>query len=215
MTAPRPAKGMGRKPAHIGQYGTQDAIWRAVRELGTFTAAELICRLNRELPVNDETVKSYLKRLSLGGYLGVDHAPKHRGICRLATYRLVRDQGIETPRLRRDGTASEQGKAREQLWRAMKVLREFDWFELAIAARTPDTPVAYATAAEYAETLARAGYLAVVRPARGRIRARYRFIAGRNSGPRPPQVQRLKQVYDPNLDRVVWRHEAAAQGGDR
>lgn len=55
----------------------------------------------------------------------------------------------------------------------------------------------------------------MVRPARGRIRARYRFIAGRNSGPRPPQVQRLKQVYDPNLDRVVWRHEAAAQGGDR
>ena len=34
---------------------------------------------------------------------------------------------------------------------------------------------------------------------------RYRLI--RNTGPRPPMVQRIDAIYDPNLGAVVWTRQ--------
>lgn len=49
------------------------------------------------------------------------------------------------------------------------------------------------------------GFLRVVQkadPVKGRI-ATYRLI--RNDGPKPPQIQRVKQVFDPNTGKVYQR----------
>jgi len=212
MTEPKAAKQRGRKPANIGHYGTQDAIWQAVRELKRFTRQDVICYVEAKgFAVNDATVNSYLKRLEKGSYLAVEKTPKHRGICQLATYTLERDTGVETPRLTKKGDPVTQGKGRENLWRSMKILREFDWRELALAASTNDHPVAPATAKQYCEILAKAGYLAVLRLGKGRKLSRYRLLDSKNTGPRPPQVQRIKQLYDPNLDKVVWSQQGGAQ----
>jgi len=205
MNTAKAAKGMGRKPATIGQYGTQDAIWQAVRELKSFTVADLIRHIDKSLTVNDYTVKSYLKRLEKGGYLQLDKTPKHRGACVEATYTLLKDTGVETPRLTKEGRPTIQGQGREQLWRSMKILGEFDFFELALAASTEACPVPQSTAKDYCKHLAKAGYLVTTRKGKGTIRARYRLLSSKNTGPRPPQVQRVKRVYDPNLNKVVWQ----------
>jgi hypothetical protein len=36
------------------------------------------------------------------------------------------------------------------------------------------------------------------------VLTRYRFLAARYSGPKPPMIQRIKAVYDPNRSEVVW-----------
>jgi len=214
MTEVKPAKGMGRKPAHIGHYGTQDAIWQTIREMECFTIKDLICRVDQRLKVNDLTVKSYVQRLERGGYLDRIDVGQRAGARQEHAYTLIRNTGVEAPRLRRDGTPTAQGKGREQLWRTIKILREFDWRDLSIAASTEKCPVAEGTAKAYCVILAQAGYLAVVRPSRPGTRARYKLIGSKNTGPRPPQVQKLKQLYDPNLDKVVWS-QAERQGGDQ
>lgn len=203
-----PGKGMGRKPASVGHYGTQDAIWQAIRALESFTLKDLICHVDRHLKVNDLTVKSYVQRLERGGYLNSTVIGQRAGCRQEHAYTLIRNTGVETPRLRQDGKPSEQGRGQEQMWRAMKILRDFDWRDLAIAAGTEEHPIAENTAKGYCVVLAAAGYLAVVRASKPGAKTRYRFVPSRNSGPRPPQVQRVKQLFDPNLNQVVWR-----QGG--
>lgn len=214
MSDAKPAKGKGRKPVSIGHYGTQDAIWRAVRELKSFTSADLICHINRDLTVNDGTVKSYLQRLVRGGYVTIARHGELHGARWEGTYTLERNTGVETPRLTRTGAPTVQGTGREQLWRTIKILREFDWRDLAIAASTQKCPIAEGTAKDYCKILAQAGYLAVVRASRPGTRARYKLIGSKNTGPRPPQIQKVKQLYDPNLDKVVWS-QADKNRGDQ
>ncbi len=208
MSKATPAKQRGRKPASVGQYGTQDAIWHAIRELRNFTSADLICHINRRLKVNDSTVESYLQRLRKGGYLSADKK-RFKGSCAISHYTLEKDTGVETPCLRKDGSPSLQGRGREQLWRSMKILKAFDWDDLCLAASTEAVKISKLTAKEYVQSLHRAGYLSLIKEAKPGTRARYRFLPSRNTGPRPPQVQRVKRVYDPNLDKVMW------QGGDQ
>ena len=60
------------------------------------------------------------------------------------------------------------------------------------------------TAKEYCTMLTQAGYLKVLRKASPPKKpAVYKLV--RNTGPQPPQIQRVKQVFDPNLDEVTYR----------
>lgn len=210
MSNTAPAKGMGRKPAHIGHYGTQDAIWKAVRELSTFTGNDLICHLDKALTVNDGTVKSYLKRLVKGGYLQAQPTDNRRGARQEYRYTLVKNTGVETPKLTRDGKPTVQGKGREQMWRAMKILRDFTYAELAMNASTPTCLVKPSTAKDYIKILFAAGYVVAVRPGKAKTPGRYKLLDSKYTGPRPPQIQKTKSLFDPNLDRVVW-----SNGGDQ
>jgi hypothetical protein len=211
-TLKRPARGMGRKPVNIGHYGTQDAIWRAIRELEAFTCEQLICHVSKDVAVNDHTVKSYLDRLVNADYLSIKKVPKHRGVCVEATYTLIKNTGVETPRLRKDGGKVTQGIGRECMWRSMKTLGEFDWLELVSVINADGYLVSEASAKEYCKVLALAKYLVVVRQGRGTIRSRYRLLPSKWTGPRPPQIQRTKSLFDANLNKVVWQR--GPRGGD-
>jgi hypothetical protein len=63
--------------------------------------------------------------------------------------------------------------------------------------------VTEATAKAYLKMLLACGYLRVTKKAVPKFsQARYRLI--RNHGPKPPMVQRVKQIFDPNT-REVFR----------
>ena len=109
---PNPTKGMGQKPVDLiasGANSTLDVMWAAIRKLGTFTRNDLICHINKTHRVNDYTVKSYIKRLIKGHYLAVKTISKARGCQREHTYELVKDVGLDAPRLCKDGSPSQQG----------------------------------------------------------------------------------------------------------
>lgn len=207
MSAPvKPGKGLGRKPASIGTYGTQDALWACMLTLRTFTLADIVVlAVNKGVLVSQHTASAYIKRLRKGGFLSMERQPHHSGPFRPATYTVVRDLGLETPRLRRDGAPSVQGSGRAQMWTGIKVLQSFDYQELAICTSTDSHQVTEASAKHYCELLAKAGYLVVVEASTTRKKARYRLIPRMYTGPKPPQIQRLRRVYDPNTNLVMWQ----------
>lgn len=195
---------MPRKPAHaqlIGGKTPRQRIWEAIRQLRRFTPG----MLRGELPgaIRKDTITTYLRCLEGGGY--VARTP----LDGLPGYVLERDAGVEAPRLREDGTPVTAGLAQEQMWRTLRMLGgEHTPGQLAAHASTPEIEVTEAGARDYLAWLARAGYLE--RTGQG-TRTKYRLVPARWSGPRPPMVQRIKQVYDPNLNEVVWSRQ---EGGD-
>lgn len=207
---------MPRKPVHLtmtpAKVTGRQAIWEAVRRLKRFTLIELWHETKEERA----TVRTYLTSLERGGYVEVveKKLPPATAIgirspsrFKEQVYKLVRDVGIEAPRLKRDGTTSTQGAAREQMWRTMKLLGDFTFRDLTAAAATEAIPIHEVDAKDYIKHLYRAGYLTLVTASTPRSPAAYRFVKARNTGPRAPMVQRLKSVFDPNTREVVWQEE--------
>jgi hypothetical protein len=206
---------MSRKPVNeINALQTRAALWAAIRRLSQ--PAEGAEALPTPRPFTSRTlryetrctlgqVQEYLTGLVNAGILSRQAGPVGP---EARTYTLVRDLGIESPRVRRDGTPSTQGLGREQMWRTMRMLKDFTALDLSVQASTEVAAVGVGTAQEYCKFLARAGYLAVIRAGhgtgKGGISTRYRFVQARNTGPQPPMIQKVKQLFDPNLGAVVW-----------
>jgi len=209
---------MTRKPIDLTLAGgktPRQRIWEKIRALRIFN----LKNLRGALPggIYPQTVRSYVEALEKAGH--VRHAADHPLTGKV--YELVRDVGVEAPRINRDGEAVTQGQMREQLWRTIKILREFNAADAALAASLPELEVPARLANDYLRFLHRAGYLALASKSRPGTLARYRFIASKNSGPQPPMVQRGgRQVFDPNRGAVVWRraekgiaHQGAVKRG--
>lgn len=183
---------MARRPAHL-MNAPREAIWAYLRTQGekSITVAQIVSATG----LDRKSVSDYLDGLTSAGYLKrlPDIGNRVRG------WQLIHDIGVEAPRVRRDGSAVTQGLVNEQLWRSMCILKEFSFEDLI---QTATVAIPAETARAYCKVLLATGYLRVSRkaqPTKGRI-ARYRLV--RNNGPRPPQVQRVKQVYDPNTQEV-------------
>lgn len=191
----------------------RDAIWSAIRILKQFTYLDIEQKVNvsckqKKPLVAIDTIRTYVKRLTLGNFLenieGVSHIGNVTGSYTRKRWALINDVGIDAPRLDKKGCQSKQGIVRKRLWNAMKILKEFNWFELSAAAETDGIKIKELDVRDYLKHLKKAGYIRVVVQATHTSPARYRFIAAYNTGPLPPMVQRVKQVFDPNLGIVVW-----------
>jgi len=208
-------KSTTRKPVHLvaqGPKGDRQSMWEAMRKLnkaGTAITVRGVWELGAEWAPKGR-VRDYMKGLEAAGYLRrIEGAPGPS-----VQYELVRDIGVDAPRVRADGTEVTQGRGREQMWRTVKIIGDFTSRQLAQAASTPQHEVAETTANDYCLMLAGAGYLTVTRPGGPGKPARYRLAPGRWTGPRAPMVQRLKQLYDPNTGQVVYQRNPQTEGGD-
>lgn len=189
-----------RLPAHleyVGGKSPRQRIWEAIRAYRAgqdepFTWQRLV----GDLPgtIHKDTTRTYVKSLAAAGYLAQEGP----------YYRLIKDNGVEAPRVRKDGSAVTQGRAQENLWRTLRTLNyPISYERLAFLANTEEHPVSPVAARDYLGNLHKAGYL-------DRLNGGQYFLRkGMNTGPRPPMIQRLRQIYDPNLGRVVW-----SEGGD-
>lgn len=212
-------KGKGRKPADVYQAATghelpNEAVWIAIRQLRVFDKVSLYKRMARSgvVGVHEDTIKAYLKRLEKGGYLTTEIIPGETsglyGAAKIYQYTLIRDVGVEAPRLNPSGNPTMQGRGNENMWRSMKMLRSFDFRELASASTTDDVIVTIETARKYVMFLSSAGYLVEVQAATHSAPTRYRLKSTMNTGPKSPMVQRTHNVYDPNIKRIIWREDA-------
>ncbi len=197
---------MSRQPIDKQQPSEcRQAIWEWVRSQGEQPFATTDVDVN----LDSSTLREYLLALHRAGYLEIISQGK-RGEAN--TYRLVEDCGAEAPRLRKDGTTVTQGNGRQQMWNAMRIIKQFTPVDLAFNASTDDHRVAEADARSYCSALYKAGYLRVAAPHKtgrcgktgsGKLTT-YLLIPTMWTGPQPPQIQRTKQIYDPNLRKVVW-----------
>ncbi|WP_229455107.1 hypothetical protein [Massilia sp. KIM] len=201
-----------RKPAHmelVGGKGSRQRAWEEMRRhAGPFTCFQIA----RKAKVDDETLFTYLNSLERAGIVQCERV-EGKAIQRHAKWTIVRDNGVEAPRVTRDGKPVTQGLGTEAMWRSMRIIGEFNTTELAAHAETSGVRVTQETAKSYISALFNAGYLLRVAESRsrgfgrGQVQARYRLAPGKYTGPRPPMIQRTKQVYDPNLCKVVWKEE--------
>lgn len=191
----KPVDQLSKEPKPQGM----DGIWAEIRRLNIFTPREI----HRNTDIPRKTITDYVKRLLAGGYI-----ERHSSFEETGRYVLVRDAGIHPPRIRPDGQPVTQGKGVENMWRSMRMLRQFTPRDIMVHSTTDTVSVTEATVKSYCSMLLKAGYLRVIQKAvPGKRQAIYRFV--RNTGPLPPQIQRVKQVYDPNIREVTYYPGAA------
>jgi hypothetical protein len=184
---------MSRKPVDQQQHSEcRQAVWDEIRGCKgkTFSVVDIA----KCVRLDPSSTREYIHSLVKAGYLGIHTIRKFTLGGNL--YLLQADCGVDAPRVRKDGTPVTQGIGRKYLWNAMSTLKTFSLLDLTRTASTEIHQVAESEAASYCAALCLAGYL------RKQTDGRYRLI--KRTGPHPPQIQRTKQVYDPNLRAVVW-----------
>jgi hypothetical protein len=205
-----------RRPARLERAGAltpRDRIWAAIRDFGighVFSVAEIMLLSEQRA----DTVLPYLNSLAKGGYAeAANKRPTNRPRREFQWFSLVRDVGVDAPRIDANGKLVTQGCGRDQMWKAVRTIKgEFGARELALAASTEDHPVAYEESKIYARALANGGYLTVTRESKGGKHQErlFRFNKSRNTGPRAPIITRDKEVMDANNGTVVYTPRKAA-----
>lgn len=202
---------MARQPVttYAGGKGPRQRIWEAIRARGDGEWTRYT--IARAVDVADTTVTTYLQALAKAGIVEKTGETAVGNLAAEGHWRLARDEGLEAPRLKRDGSRVTQGLAQEAMWRTLRLLQgDLNARELAAHATTAAAPVTLSAAEHYLTWLMAAGYLIRTRAGKGLgkagkgLPARYRLNPARNTGPRPPMICRAKVVYDPNEDEVVW-----------
>lgn len=180
-----------RKAALLAPSGIltkREKLWNAMRGLGTFTVVELARASG--IDRHKYAFGDYLGGLVKASILAIEK-PKAKG--QLATYTLLKDLGVDAPRVRRDGSPVDE-PAQEVMWRGMKVLREFSVRDLVAHAHMASVNIRLNTAISYCRWLVRGGYL----KASGE---RFRMIC--DTGPKAPKILRIKQLFDVNMGTVM------------
>lgn len=205
---------MARKPVHLEMTGgktPRQRVWESIRRfMGERFTVDDIVRLSK---TSDHIVGEYVKALVKGGYVEVVSEARVNALCTKRIYRVIRDNGLEAPRLTKSGEEVTQGCGNDAMWgtlRRMFKAESVDYRQLAAFASTQRNPISPTSAKAYVLTLAAAGYLECVQPAvKGgkALPGRYRLIPAMDSGVRAPMIQRTKLVFDPNWNRVVWAEE--------
>lgn len=173
--------------------------WSVIRELSTsqttFTVKDVYGLTGG---VGRQTVANYIAALVEDGYVSLVSVRQGPGWIE-KSYRLDRDSR-RPPVL--SALHNPQAIRRQQLWRAMRCLREFTVHELAVAASTEEAPVSDGVAQNYLWWLRRAGYVVLL--GRTGRSGRYRLLPRQDTGPKAPIVQhREKCVLDRNNGAVV------------
>ncbi len=176
-----------------GGRGSFQRIWEAIRARREDFTPFL---LHSDSGVAAGTIGNYLSALRRGGY--IERLNQRHKAADQQHFKLVKDCGIEYPRLNANGTPNLRELGTEAIWRTMRIIGEFSVRELTNFASTPERPLSQDTVKLYVRHMVHAGY--VVRTSAGR----YRIVLAKYSGPRPPVVGKASYVYDPNLDKVVW-----------
>lgn len=188
----------GQKPVdqRNNQLSSLEHIWESIRAMAkekeVFSTKEVRGKTN----ARQDKVSEYMRRLAKAGYLEVVSDSSIR-LHALKRYRLVKDSR-ETPRVRKDGSLVTQGAGNESMWRTMRMLGTFSVKDLIVTSSECPQPVKESTAVTYVGALLKAGYLTML--SNGSIM----LLPSMNSGPKPPQIQRTKRIWDANLKKVVW-----------
>ena len=171
-------------------------VWEIVlKQNGNAFKISDICKQSN---LNRSNVRDYIQCYCNGGY--IERIGKsHDG----HTYRVVRAVK-RIPRLNRKGLIVGQGQGQDHLWRTMKMMGRFTKHDLALHASTDSVQIKVSSANNYIKTLNKAGYIAVTKESKPGKPAEYVFLNSKNTGSKAPMIQRVKNVYDPNLKKVVW-----------
>lgn len=181
----------------------RERVWDAIRaNAGEFTIQQVADIANMKL----DSARDYVTGLRRAGFVQEVRREKKRFQGVYTIYlKLVNDVGNTAPSVDRKGNLLNPREGNTAMWNVLRICGAVNAQSLAALASTEEHSVSAETAASYLQTLHQAGYLNLVRPSHHAVRvAVYALRPDKNTGSKPPQIQRAKQVYDPNLGAVVY-----------
>lgn len=185
----------------VGGKPPRQHIWEAIRAINASPKELTTYAVARKSNQDDQTVRGYFRDMEKAGIVS-----KVRNVGRFdAEWELLKDEGVEAPRITRSGKVSKYAAGAENVWRALRILGEFTAAEASVAASVNGVSISEFGAHVYLSGLAKAGYV-TRRGGTPGVKTRFSLVPSRYTGPKHPIYQRdFHQVYDPNLDQVVWR----------
>ncbi len=198
---------MSRQPVDItatGPKNDRQAIWEAIRKLGRDQKPFTTKEIRGELPGYPDLskIRDYLTCLTAAGITNCKRPARRGGV---NSYTLLKDSGIDAPRLRKNGEEVTQGQGQERLWQCLRINRHpLTAIALLGYVNTPEHPIKLTAVKSYLKHLKLAGYLQTCGDGEQR---QYLLLPTQNTGTKAPMVQRVKQIWDQNLAKVVWPKE--------
>ena len=147
---------MPRKPIHLelaGGKSPRQRLWELIRATAGKEFEQMAVT---PAGITNDSACDYLAALTNAGFLAVTR--KSRADHTRQRWKLVKDAGVEAPRLRKNGEPVTQGGVNEAIWGAMQALGIFTPRVLANMANVKE-----ATVKSYCLALRKAGYLTVDR----------------------------------------------------
>lgn len=192
-----------RKPVHLTMTGgktPRQHMWEAIRSLSRDPKGLTTYNTARLSGQDDEAVRDYLRALTKAGITKLQETLGKRD----ARWSLEKDEGAEAPRVNRRGERVPPS-AVENIWLTLRILGDLNAAEAAAHASVNGVTMTENAARIYLQGLALAGYVVRTDGTPGKP-ARYKLVPQRYTGPQHPVYQRstYEQVYDQNLDQVVW-----------
>lgn len=196
----------GLNSMKAGQFQTpRQRVWLAIRKYcDDFT----LLQVAEEGSMKVSSARDFIMGLEKAGFIEVSHKEKVLGKrVALHHYKLVRDVGYTAPCVDRDGTETNPAQINKAMWNTLRILkRAINADELSTLSSNDQVSISVHTANTYLLMLNEAGYLKLIQQAKNMSgkKAKYQLFEHMNTGPNPPQIQRAKQVFDPNLNTVMY-----------
>lgn len=183
-------------------------LWTAIRKNASeFTTAAVA----KEAQMKYASAHDYIKGLELAGFIKEirrEQVEGHSKLIQTIFYALVQDIGYTAPSVRKNGELVEENSAFQAIWNTLRITgHAFSATEIAKVSSTETLEVKPTTAAQYLKTLHDAGYLKITKPStyRRNGQAKYQLKPSMNTGVKPPAVKRAVQVFDLNLNKIMFQ----------
>lgn len=188
-------KDCGRRPVSVAPKNRK-LIWCVIRAMKTFTVKDI----HYKTEINPRTISCYLQNLEKAEIVIKEALSVGKGCLKTNRYTLLKDLGVIAPVVNKAGVLIENTN-QGRMWRAIRILKVFSLKDVVATASTEEEPISVIAADNYLSYLKKAGYLT-----KNKDKV-YRLNPAMNKGIQAPQIQRIKQVYDPNTDEVIWNSE--------
>ena len=155
-----------------------------------------------------ESARSFMSTLLKAQVIQiVSETPVHHAKCTVKqrVYKLVNDLGYTAPEFNKKGEIVSSTSGNKAMWNTLRITKQsVNADELAAISSTDEIQILSSTANTYLQALYKAGYLKITHKSKTTGgKAKYQILPEKNTGPNPPQIQRAKQVFDPNINQVI------------
>ena len=181
-------------------------VWAAIRKNSNEFTIEQVAELGQ---MKYESARGFVASLVKAKVVQILREAKvygHSKSIRRKYFKLVNDLGYTVPSISKDGKLIVNVTGNKAMWNALRITKQaVNAHELVQLASNDEISIKLETANEYLRALHHAGYLTLTQPANNAGgKAKYRLLPVMDTGPIPPQIQRAKQVFDPNTNQVMF-----------
>lgn len=189
-------------------FSPRQRVWIEIRKAKAgFSLVDIAFKAH----MKESSARSYFSGLEKAGYIALDFEEAVPGKrVKRKHYKLSKDCGFTAPCVDSDGNETHPAQINKAMWNTLRILKmAVNADELAKLSSNDELKIQVTTANTYLQMLYNAGYLALTQMAQNKVgkKAKYKLFEHMNTGPNPPQIQRSKQVFDPNTGTVMFREQ--------